>query len=246
MLQTPSPTNYSQKKIESKILKLLILLSVAAVWISMLFFLDRFFLIKKILVLGDLDSKNLSGLDNYKFSNLIFLSPDEVSKTILRENAGLAKVTASKKFPDQLILQVEKYDPAANFKNSEGYFILSIDGHLVAKSKKPVEALPTINYYQDLNYFLYNPGDRLTHDDILTTLFFLSKAKKVGLRVISVDINNFDMIVFNLDKTRIFFTTEKSKETAAYELETVVYRYKIMGKSFAELDLRFDKPVVRF
>ena len=64
------------------------------------------------------------------------------------------------------------------------------------------------------------------------------------LKINSIDISSLDMLGFNLDGKKLLFTTEKPVETQAYILEKVVGQFKIEGKDFKSLDLRFDKPVI--
>ena len=85
----------------------------------------------------------------------------------------------------------------------------------------------------------------MEYNDIKTTLFFLKKLGELDLGVANVDINGLNMIRLNLKSGVILATTEKDLETQAYQLEKIIKQFRIEGKEFETLDLRFDKPVVK-
>jgi len=55
------------------------------------------------------------------------------------------------------------------------------------------------------------------------------------------------MLVFKLDNgKKIIFSVKKDREEQDYLLETIIRQFKIQGKEFQEIDLRFNKPVIAF
>ena len=63
----------------------------------------------------------------------------------------------------------------------------------------------------------------------------------------TIDIKGQDMLVFNLESDKeIIFSNKKEKELQDYQLEFIIKQFKIEGKEFKKIDLRFEKPVVTF
>ena len=63
----------------------------------------------------------------------------------------------------------------------------------------------------------------------------------------TIDIKGQDMLVFNLiDGKQIIFSNSKDKNTQNYQLELIIKQFKIEGKEFKKIDLRFDKPIISF
>ncbi|KKP73817.1 MAG: hypothetical protein UR68_C0002G0040 [Candidatus Roizmanbacteria bacterium GW2011_GWA2_35_19] len=117
---------------------------------------------------------------------------------------------------------------------------------LTVKKNYPSHQLPKINYYQKLNYFSFLPGDFIKYEDIKSGLFFLRFLKDSGLQVNDLDIADFDMLLFNVGDKKIIFTTLKNKEKQIIEAESILHQFKIEGKYWQSIDMRFDKPIVKF
>jgi hypothetical protein len=116
----------------------------------------------------------------------------------------------------------------------------------LTKSSQNPQALPVINYYQRLNQYLFVVGDWISFKDIIYSLHFIKTLTGLGLNVERVDINGADMILCKIDNKEIIFTTNISQELQDYELEKIIRQFKIEGREFKSLDLRFEKPVVKF
>ena len=44
----------------------------------------------------------------------------------------------------------------------------------------------------------------------------------------------------------IIFRNKKEKELQDYQLEFIIRQFKIEGKEFKKIDLRFDRPIISF
>ena len=63
----------------------------------------------------------------------------------------------------------------------------------------------------------------------------------------AIDIKGQDVILFNLiDNKKIIFSNNKDREAQEYQLELIIRQFKIEGKDFRKIDLRFNKPIVEF
>jgi len=118
---------------------------------------------------------------------------------------------------------------------------------ILKKAKETPQFLPIINYYQKLNAGSFQTGDWIDYKDIKQTLFFIDKLKQINLRPLTIDIKGQDMLVFNLNDSRIIvFSNSKDKDVQNYQLELIVKQFKIEGREFKKIDLRFNKPIIQF
>jgi len=215
-------------------------------FLSILFFIDQFFLIKKIELISDkkFSIANKSELIN---KNLVFINQDKIAKKIILENSLLKTVIVDKVWPSTLKITVYFYKPMAALIVNQGFFNLSTDGRILSKIKENQSSLPIINYYQKLNKNSFQTGDWINYKDIQQALFFIDKLGQINLRPLTIDISGQDMLVFNLKgEKEIIFSNKKEKELQDYQLEFIIRQFKIEGKEFKKIDLRFDRPIISF
>ncbi|MFH0979859.1 MAG: hypothetical protein V1803_02855 [Candidatus Roizmanbacteria bacterium] len=206
--------------------------------------MDNFFSIKKIEI--ESDKKDFIGIQELKKSNLIFVSEKEVKEIIIKKNPSVDKVEIEKKYPGTLVLKINIEKPIVNLITSQGYFHLSSQGEILSKSKTLDNKIPIINYYQKLNFQSYQAGDFLSFKDIKSTLYLIKEVNNLNIDIDNVDINGVNMILFKIGDKKIIFSSEKDTELQLYQLQQIVRQFKVEGKQFKEIDLRFDKPVVRY
>ena len=215
---------------------------------SILYFCDLIFTINKINIksLGAPMKLNISGLEELNNKNILLINIKETKELLIKINPQIKKLTVKKNYPSQIEINLVVYDPYAQIEVSNGFFILSDDGRILRKIKQSDGQLPKINYYQKLNYFSFLPGDFIKYEDIKSGLFFLRFLKDSGLQVNDLDIADFDMLLFNVGDKKIIFTTLKNKEKQIIEAESILHQFKIEGKYWQSIDMRFDKPIVKF
>ena len=211
-----------------------------------LFFINQFFLIKKVELISD-KKFLLANKGELINKNLIFINQDKIAKKIIQENSLLKTAVVDKIWPATLKVNVYFYEPIAALIVSQGFFNLSVDGRILSKIKDGQSSLPIINYYQKLNSNSFQTGDWIDYKDIQQTLFFIDKLGQINLMPLTIDISGQDMLVFNLnDDKKIVFSIRKEKESQNYQLELIIRQFKIEGKEFKKIDLRFNKPVIEF
>ncbi len=238
--------NSSVRKL-SRIAKSIVLLSIFSGFFFLgLFILNSIFVIQNIVIKGYSDKAALRGLYSLAKKNILTISPKEIEKAVLEANPQLQSVAIRKQFPSTLIIDLKIQPVVAELAMNNGYAYLSENGHIISKNREQKKRSPLINYYQKLNYSSYSAGDEVGFTDLLTGLHFLKSMNDLGLRTDTIDINGFDMLLFTLGDKKIFFTTEKNKETQDYELNQIIRQFKIEGREFTSLDLRFEKPIIRF
>lgn len=216
-----------------------------------LFCASFFFSITNIIIEQPLQEKqrvtadSLKGISSFFHSNILFVSTSTITKTIQTSNSTVREVTVVKQYPHTIVLKVSVYEPYALFKADNGFFVLSGNGTILQKTRTVVKNLPTISYYQKLYYNSYQSGNTITNKDVLLSLRFLQKALDLDIKLNSIDINGFNMIALYANDQKIIITTEKDVGLQEYQFETIVRQFKIEGKQFKVLDLRFDKPIIQ-
>ena len=213
---------------------------------TVIFFINEFFLIKNIQLIAE-KKFVLVNKDKLINKSLLFADEGKISKKIILENYLLKAAVVEKIWPDTLKISVVFYEPCASLIINNGFFILSCDGRILQKTQDTLNDLPVINFYQKLNSGFFQIGDWIDYKDIKQALFFVDKLQQINTVPLTIDIKGQDMLVFNLAGTKkIIFSNSKDRETQDYQLELIIKQFKIEGKDFNKIDLRFDKPIISF
>ncbi len=179
--------------------------------------------------------------------SLLLIDENKISKKIVQENYLLKTAVVKKIWPDKLSIEVTFYEPCATLIINNGFFNLSCDGRILEKLHDSPLNLPIVNFYQKLNSNFFKIGEWVDYKDIKQALYFVDKLKQINIYPLTIDIKGQDMLVFNLiGEKKIIFSNNKDKETQDYQLELIVKQFKIEGKEFSKIDLRFDKPIISF
>ncbi len=237
--------SFAIKSWKSKIIYFFVI-PCTAVFVTILLLVNQFFTIKRILIVG-LD-KNEESVDSEYFmnKNLLLIKQSEIRTLILQKNAIISDVQIQKKFPDTLILTVQSYTPVAILQADNGFFILGDRTNILKKVKKNNTTLPLIRHYQVPQYSIYTPGDKIAYSDLGFSLHLIGALEDTGLHIDSIDINSLSVIVLQQGEKSILFSSDKNEDVQVYQLELILKQFKLEGKDFKKLDLRFDKPVVEF
>jgi len=238
--------NTSLMKFLAKTKSLLFFPFLCLIFFLMLFFINNFFLIKNIQLTSD---RNFSLINKDKLikKNLFFINPDRIATEIIKENFFVKTATVNKVWPNSLKISVSFYKPCVSLIVNNGLFNLSCDGRILQKIKAGKILLPVINYYQKLNNGSFQTGEWVDYKDIKQALFFIDKLKQLNIIPLAIDIKGQDVILFNLiDNKKIIFSNNKDREAQEYQLELIIRQFKIEGKDFKKIDLRFNKPIVEF
>jgi len=214
-----------------------------------LFFLDNFFKVKVIKIEADSSLNNLLGVESLKEKNIFFILEDKEEKRLKEINPKIKEIKILKKYPQTLNIYVKTYSLAALIRGSQGFLGLSEDGRILftLKNQGKYSSLPLINYYQLINQTIYKVGDWIDFKDIKITLILLDQLKSFNLIINGIDIVNEDMIVFKLkDDKRILFTSKKDWQAQIFPVFLILRHLKIEGKQFRQIDVRFDKPIIKF
>ncbi len=226
--------------------RFIFILLVIAAFLLIFYLLNFLFKIKEIQIEGVTKNIELIGLGNLSKENLIFLNNKEVERQIKANNPQIKEISVNKIFPQRIKIIVSLYKPEAVLMGANVYFYLSDDGRILFKAKQEKLSLPVIYYYQKFTEYSYQTGDWISYRDLRIALKMIETLTDLGILVERVDIGGDDMIVFKIGEKKIFLTSEKSEEVTKYELTQIIRQFKIEGKEFKVIDLRFEKPIVRF
>jgi len=148
--------------------------------------------------------------------------------------------------PSTLILNITEDKPIGALSVNQGYFYLAANGKILRKTKLFTKNAPQVNFYQKLDFLTYSAGDRLNYKELIMALELIDSFNDLGYKVDKVDIGGTNMILFNQDKKVIIFSSDKKVEEQIYQWQEIVKKFRIEGRLYKEIDLRFDKPIIRF
>lgn len=201
--------------------------------------------ITSIEIIGN-TQKDVYGLQAYNGRSILFTSENEIASHLLQQNVWWSAVTVQKKYPNRLAVSVTMAIPTAYLFQDMRYFLLSESGRVLQKEASKSYSLPTIKYYETISSLFQGVGETIDLKDITKSLMLIKGARKIGLAPDSVDIDSRDMVALQIGSKRIEFSIGKAGEIQLYQLERIVRQFKIEGKTYKRIDLRFDKPIVEF
>ncbi len=224
-------------------LKIFLLIFLVGFLLGALFLLKNYFIVKKIIIN---QSVHLIGLQDLYNKNIILLNEDYYEKALIQKNPKIKTVKIKKQLPETLILNIELDSIIAKIQADKGYFYLSKEAKVIIKSKEDLNQFPLINFYKKLYLSSYQVGEKIDFIDLKKTLYLIDKLKEISLFSYNIDIYKNNMILFNIADKKVYFSFEKEIDLQLYQLKEIVKSLKIKGEYFKEIDLRFNKPILRY
>ena len=213
--------------------------------LAALLLIEKYYKITEIEVKNNTKGIQIAGIPVFKNKSIIFTSEENISNAIVQSNAIIKNVQVTKVFPNKVILRLELYNPVVYLKAYEGYYLLSEEGVILSKyASQENKRIPIILYYQNFPFADHQAGTKLGAKDIEDSIFFLQLLKSFKISIISIDIAGFHMLGLYSDNKKYIFTAEKDRKIQQYNLEQAIERFKIDGKDYKSIDVRFDKPVI--
>lgn len=207
----------------------------------------RLLSIKTIKIKGDQCNNNFIGADLLKEKTFltILINKEKIKKELESLNPQIRKIDLNFNSVNELFINISCFYPLAYIKQ-DGYFLyLSENGRILFKKKEPEKNLTAIDYYQKIPYF-YKTGDWLNFKDLKLALLMIKTLNDLGYKSQKVQIKSEDFIILYVDNKNIIFSSSKDDKRQKLELTEILKQFKIKGRDFQKLDLRFDKPVVVF
>lgn len=254
MLQKPSFRIYLSKLVYFLVRHKFKLIAVclAPVLFLVILLISELLVIKTVVVQNPsfIPVRGIPGL--YK-RNILLTSDNDINKYLRSLNPHVSSVNIVREYPSTLYLTFSYLSPVAQVKMDKGVLVVAESGRVLQKNKTYVSALPTISFYQVIRQNEYMQGDTIEYDEIVKTLQLITAVNSYGVKIDTVDIGGPGMIAckvvfgWNQDsKPTIYFSFEKDVSKQLYEMKKVVEKLRTDRRSIKSLDLRFNRPVIRF
>lgn len=172
--------------------------------------------------------------------NILFFSTKNLTLQIQNKYPNLKSLAISKKFPQELIVKIEKREPKAIVKTSEEFFVVDDQGFVLEKSQK--SGLPLILFEKPVSLGI---NEQFTQSEIIWAVNLVEKMKFYLFTPKETRIISPRNIEVSLDRgLMVIFSSKKSETIQLDSLQFIFSRSKIESKGIKKIDLRFDKPVV--
>lgn len=224
---------------------IIVLIVIICVCYLSIYAIDQVTRITSIRVSGN-TQKTVYGLQAYNKRSLLFVSERDISQNLWLQNVWWKNVTVQKRYPNQLVISVRMAIPVAYLHQNDRYILLSDSGRILQKEVVKSRSLPTITYFELIPLLQEGVGENIDLRDILKALVIIKGVRVIGLVPDSVDIDSRNMVALQIGSKKIQFSLEKTEGAQLYQLERIIKQFKIEGKTYKRIDLRFDKPVVEF
>lgn len=174
------------------------------------------------------------------------MNAEDLEQNLLENNPSISSISIFKQYPDSLFLNAVELRPVAILYIADGALLLAEDGTVLEKFRTKDETdVPVITYYQPI-YFNQHPiGEVFDQDDILATTYFADQMLQLGLAVTTIDITNENMIVLHTDEFSVLVTSERDIESQYQDFAYAYKQLKREGTAFTDIDIRFDKPIIK-
>ena len=177
-------------------------------------------------------------IDTSKLSNnLIFFPSQKITAQLLRDNPLVSHIIIEKKFPHTLVIHVIRRPAIAKLRTDHQYLLVGSDGVVVGDAAS--EMLPELRFSSDV----VSVGERIGDKRILAALMLI-KNSPVPLQGISAW--DGQSLKARVEKTDIIIAQDDAIATRAATLQTLLVGFRMKGIMPAQIDLRFDKPIVVF
>lgn len=225
-----------------------------------LIYKSQFFKIKKIYINSEVEINNSDLLSLFNGS-YFEINTKKTESVLNKKYPEIDSIVLKKSFPNSVSLTVFKRIPIAiavnglltenlmegeatgsanikyGFEKKEGQeFLIDIKGSLLEKKE---ENLPVVGL--DLQNKVL--GDSIVSATVLFMLQTLQKLTDKPLWIVSQDNK---VVFYNSDGSYVLLDSSKNLSEQLSSLQLITNRFRIEGRKFEYLDLRFQKPIVKF
>ncbi len=235
-------TNFTKNLIPSFIFLVIFILTIV-----LAYRIDHAFRIQGMTVLGESKDFPFKGKNQYKGTYLWGVDLNDVKIYLTNANPYYRIVSIRKEYPSTIEVTVSRLIPTAYLTVGDGYFLLSREGIVLEKVRETGKTgIPVITFYQNVPYNSFQRGDEIGFKEVEDSLYFLGIIQDARIKVNSIDIEGFHMLGLYTEGSTFLFSSEKDLELQKYQFEQSLKQLSVEGITFDTLDLRFDKPIIRF
>lgn len=193
----------------------------------------------------ELFSKEIS--KNILSQNILFFSDNNFQK-IIKEDITVKEAKVAKKFPNKIILKIQKREPKFLWEENENSYLIDNEGiaflSLNEETKGEYGALPKIkNNLISLNKI----GDKVGNDEFFSFINFLidNFAKETSDKISFLEINssNTEINVLTDKNYKVLFDATRSPATQLKSLIRVKEETKKEKKKIEYIDLRVETRI---
>ena len=199
---------------------------------------NKLFVVKNFEVIGT--GIRIEVNQNRLPKNLLFFPGDKLRQQILHDNPLIADVTFEKRFPHTLIIVVIPRTAVAVIRTPGGIMGLDRNGILLGEPNQ-TNTLPELKF--DLPRTM--TGEKISDQKIIQSLAFIGLTQTF-LPLTSIEASGSASLLARAKKTDIIIAQNANLTNTATTLQTLLAGFRIKGNLPASIDLRFDKPVVKF
>lgn len=207
-------------------------------------FFSGFFKIETVQVEGDLscaDKEQL--LIDFKIdgSNIFLLDSSQISQKLQTNFSCIKSIKIIRKFPKTILVQVSRREPRANLYIIKDTSIEATSSAIEESFLLDEEGVIFSGTAPELPMKIYSSKKNINFRNILA---ILNKIKVFGIEVMeAVEMEN--TLLIN-SSPKVVFDLSKEIDVQTASLQLILAKAKIDEETAEFIDLRFDKPVVRF
>ena len=251
--------------------KILIVLSVIIVTVLLLWKMELF-TIKKVEIEKNnadcLDDKNLLSKYNILKENIIFINEGDLNKTILEKNICVKNIFLEKKIPNTLKIIINGRKGFARIVKYNDHNQINLDNLESSSSSQAALLDWSFSSSESVNYIVDEEGLIFTQkeEDNLPMIYLSEQILEVGKKIENIDFSKIVQLFVKLPQMnrsftqvkisehrlqikndqKIVFSLEKDILMQLASLHLILEKAKIDNRSMDSIDLRFDKPVVKY
>lgn len=259
--------------VRKKNFKRLFLIILAALILFFIFYFMKsdFFIIKKVTILNDdlscVQNSQIKGNLNFLGKNIFFLNLEEAEKVLKRKYFCIKSINFSKLYPDKLELKVSKREakivliPLKLKEATES----AIEQLINSPATQSAEILnkPYDKYVSDIEGIIFDKdgdinltkvylvsqdlslGKKLDESLVNDLLKIIDRLKTFGIKSNDLVVDKKKLVLIN-SLPRIVFRIRADINNQLAALQLILNRSRIDDDKLEFIDLRFDKPVVRY
>ncbi len=172
--------------------------------------------------------------------NLLFLDEAKIVRELKRQSPLIKNVKLTKKYPDNLEVELTFREPVATIEKVDKVFLLDSEGMILpAELNLNHKPLPRVTCAVRVP----SVGQILTQPDVLHGLQLISQFSviEIELAELKCDKNQSELVT---NVTRIIFLPETNVHQLTDSLQFLFKQFRIEGTYPKVVDLRFSKPVL--
>jgi len=178
--------------------------------------------------------------------NIFRLNSNQEAAAIKTDYPEIEEVVIKKKLPNRLLIDlVEREEFAALTTNGEIWLIVDSQGFVFRQRLKKPSNLPEIFWAGD--GLQVKIGQLVENQELKAGLLILQEIKNSFVFSNQLLIQPGEKITLRLTEgATVYLTAEKEAAPQVDSLQFILRQSKIEGKLPSLIDLRFDKPVIKF